>query len=119
MHCLDLSKPGFNSTWTENFQIFKLDLEKAVEPEIKLPASIGSKRNQKNFCFIDFAKAFDCLDHNKLWKVLQEMGIPEHLTCSWEICVQVNKQQLELDMEQWSGSKLGKEYAKALYCHPV
>ena len=104
--------------------MFKLDLEKAEKAEIKLPTSVGnrkSKKFQKNiyFCFIDYAKAFDCVDHNKLWKTLQEMGIPEHLTCSWEICVQVKKQQLELDMEQWSGSKLGKEYAKALYCHPV
>ena len=51
------------------------------------------------FCFIDYAKAFDCVDHNKLWKILKEMGIPDHLTCSWEICMQVRKQQLELDME--------------------
>ena len=57
---------------------------------------------QKNiFCFIDYAKAFDCVDHNKLWK----MGIPDHLTCSWETSMQVRKQQLELDMEQQSGSK--------------
>ena len=63
---------------------------------------------QKNiyFCFIDYAKAFDCVDHNQLWKILQEMGIPDHLTClSWEICMQVRKQQLELDMEQQIGSK--------------
>ena len=58
---------------------------------------------QKNiyFCFIDYAKAFDCVDHNKLWKILKEMGIP----ASWEICMQVRKQQLELDMEQQTGSK--------------
>ena len=58
---------------------------------------------QKNiyFCFTDYAKAFDCVDHNKLWKILKEMGIPDHLT----ICMQVRKQQLELDMEQQSGSK--------------
>ena len=55
------------------------------------------------FFFIDFAKAFDCVDHNKLWKILKEMGIPEHLTCSWEICLQARKQQLELDMEQQTG----------------
>ena len=63
--------------------MFKLDLEKAVEPEIKLPASVGSKRNPKNiyFCFIDFAKAFDCVDHNKLWKIVKEIGVPDHLTC--------------------------------------
>ena len=70
-----------------NFQMFKLDLEKAEEPEIKLPTSAGSskkaKKFQKNiyFCFIDYPKAFDCVDHNKLWKILQEMGMPDHLTC--------------------------------------
>ena len=66
--------------------MFKLVLEKAEEPEIKLPTSAGSWKKQafqKNiyFCFIDYAKAFDCVDHNKLWKILREMGIPEHLTC--------------------------------------
>ena len=62
---------------------------------------------QKNiyFCFIDYAKAFDCVDHNKLWKILQETGIPDHLTCLLIICMQVKKQQLELDMEQQTGSK--------------
>jgi len=73
---------------------------------------------QKNiyFCFIDYTKAFDCVDHNKLWKILQEMGIPGHLVryASWEICMQVKKQQLELDMEQQTGSKSGKEYIKAV-----
>ena len=57
------------------------------------------------FCLIDYAKAFDCVDHNKLWKILKEMGIPDHLPASWEICMQVKKQQLELDMEQQTGSK--------------
>ena len=95
-----------------NFQMFKLVLEKAKEPEIKLPTSVGSSKKQqfqKNiyFCFIDYAKAFDCVDHNKLWEILKEIGIPDHLTCtcSWEICMQVRKQELELDMEQQSGSK--------------
>ena len=66
--------------------MFKLVLEKAVEPEIKLPISAGSLKKQefqKNiyFCFIDYAKAFDCVDHNKLWTILEEMGIPDLLTC--------------------------------------
>ena len=76
---------------------------------------------QKNiyFCFIDYAKAFDCVDHKKLWKILKEMGIPDHRTASWEICMQVKKQQLELDIEQQTGSKLGKGYIKAVYCHPA
>ena len=72
--------------WTMNFHMLKLDLEKAEEPEIKLPISTGSSKKQefqKNiyFCFIDYAKAFDCVDHNKLWKILKEMGIPNHLIC--------------------------------------
>ena len=58
-----------------------------------------------HFCFIDYAKAFDCADHNKLWKILQEMGIPDHLTCLLRNLFQVRKQQLELDMEQQTGSK--------------
>ena len=71
------------------------------------------------FCFIDCAKAFDCVDHNKLWKILQEMGIPDHLTCLWEVLMQVKKQRLELNMEWQTASKLGKEYIKAVYCHPA
>ena len=62
---------------------------------------------QKNiyFYFLDYTKGFHCVDHNKLWKILKEMGIPDHLICLWEICMQVRKQQLELDMEQQTGSK--------------
>ena len=62
---------------------------------------------QKNiyFCFVDYAKAFDCVDQNKLWKILKEMGIQDHLTCFLRPCMQVRKQQLELDMEQRTGSK--------------
>ena len=81
----------------------------------------NAREFQKNiyFCFIDYAKAFDYVDHNKLWKILPEMGIPDYPTCSWEICMQVKKQQLELDKEQQTGSKLGKECIKAVYCHPA
>ena len=66
--------------------MYKLDLEKAEEPEIKLPTPIGSQRKQENsrektYFFIDYAKSFDCVDHNKVWKILQEMAIPDHLTC--------------------------------------
>ena len=70
-----------------NFQMFKLVLEKAEEPEIKLPTFAGSSKKQESSrkmsisCFIDYAKAFDCMDHNKLWEILKEMGIPDHLTC--------------------------------------
>ena len=80
-----------------------------------------SREFQKNiyFCFIDYAKAFDCVDHKKLWKILKEMGIPDHLTCLLRTYMQVKKQQLEPDMEQQTGSKLGKQYVKAVYCHPA
>ena len=96
--------------WTVNLQMFKLVLEKADEPEINLPTSAGSwekESSRKNIdvCFIDYAKGFDCMDHNKLWKILKQMRILDHLTASWEICIQDKKQQLELDMEQQTGSK--------------
>ena len=69
-----------------NLQMFKLVLEKAEEPEIKLSTSAESSNKEESsrkiyFCFIDYAKAFDCVDHKKLWKILKEMGIPGHLTC--------------------------------------
>ena len=70
-----------------NFLMFKLDLENTEEPEIKLPTSVGSSKEQESsrkniyFCFINYAKAFDCVDHNKLWKILQDLVIPDHLTC--------------------------------------
>ena len=75
-----------------------------------------ARESHKNiyFCFIEYNKAFDCVDHNNVWKILQEMAIPDQLTASREICMQVKKQQLEPDMEQQSGSKLGKEYVKAV-----
>ena len=69
------------------FQMFKLNLEKVEEPEIKLPTSVGSWKKQESsrktiyFCFIDYAKNVDCMYHNKLWKIVQEIGIPDHLTC--------------------------------------
>ena len=80
-----------------------------------------ARKFQKNIylCFIDYAKAFDCVDHKKRWKILQEMGTPDHLTCLLRMCMQVKKQQLELDMEQQTGSKLGNKYVKAVYCHPA
>ena len=73
--------------WAVNFQMFKLVLEKAEELEIKLPTFAGSSKKQESsrkniyFCFIGYAKAFDCVDYNKLWKILKDMGIPDHLTC--------------------------------------
>ena len=109
--------------------MLKLDLEKAEELEIKLPTPkllfdnqiafwiIKKTRDfQKSvyFCFIVYAKAFDCVDHNKLWKILKEMGIPDHLTCLLRNLYQVRKQQFELDMEQQAGFHLEKEYVKAI-----
>ena len=84
--CSKFSKSGFNTMGTMNFQMFKLVLEKAKEPEIKLPTSAGSSKKQESsrkniyFCFVDYAKAFDCVDHNKMWTILKESGIPDHLT---------------------------------------
>ena len=94
-----------------NFQMFELDVEKAEEPEIKLPTAVGSSEKQKNskknihFCFIAYAKAFDCVDHNKLWNMIKEMGIPDHLTSLLRNLYVGQKQQLEPIMEQWTGSK--------------
>ena len=91
--------------------MFKLVLEKAEEPEIKLPTSVGSSKKQENsrktsyFCFIDYTKAFDCVDHNKVWKILKEMGIPDHLTCLLRNLYAGQEATLELDMEQQIGSK--------------
>ena len=65
-----------------------------------------------------YTKAFDCVDHNTLWKILKEMGIPDHLTCLLRN-LQVKKQQLELHMEKQIGSKLGKNYVNGAYCHPT
>ena len=104
--------------------MFKLVLEKAEEPEMKLPTSAGSLKKQGSsrktfyFCFIDYAKGFDCVDRNKLWKILQEMGIPDYLTCLLRN-LYAGQETTELDMEQQTGSKLGKEYVKAVYCHPA
>ena len=88
----------------------KLVLEKAEEPEIKLPTSAGALKKQefqKNiyFCFTDYAKAFDCMDNNKLWKILKETEYQTTWPASLEICMQIRKQQFELDMEQQTGSK--------------
>ena len=106
-----------------NFQMFKLVLDKAEEPEIKLPHPLDHRKNNKvpksiYFSFIDYAKAFDCVDHNKLWKILQEMGIPDHLTClprnlyaSQEATVRTGHGTID-----WF--QIGKEVVKAVYCHP-
>ena len=94
-----------------NFQMFKLDLEKAEGTEIKLPTSVGSQKKQefqKNiyFCFIDYAKAFDYVVTTKCGKFLKRWEQQITWPASWEICMQVKKQQLETDMEQQTRSKL-------------
>ena len=80
-----------------------------------------ARQFQKNiiyFCFIDYTKAFDSVDQNKLCKILKETGIPVHLTCLLRN-LYADQEVTEPDMEQWTGSKLGKEYVKAVYCHPA
>ena len=75
---------------------------------------------QKNIylCFFDYTKAFDCVDHSKLWKILQEMGIPQHLACLLRNLYS-GQEEIQLDMEQQTGSKLGKEHIKVVSCHPA
>ena len=71
---------------------------------------------QKSFCFIDYDKTFDSVDHNKLWEILKEMGIPDNLTCLLRN-LYAGQEETELNMEQWTRPKLGKEYIKTAYCH--
>ena len=106
-----------------NFQMFKLVLEKAEEPEIKLPTSAGSLKKQEfqtsiYFCFIDYAKSSDCVDHNKLWKILKEMGIPGHLTCLLRNLYAGQEATVRTGLGQWTASKVRK-YNKAVHCHPA
>ena len=105
--------------------MFKLDLEK-VEGTRDQIANIRwiiekGREFQKNiyFCSIYYAKAFDFVDHNKLWKILKEIGIPEHLTCLLRNLYAGQEATVSMDMEQQTGSKLGKEYVKAVYCYPA
>ena len=121
----DFFKPGFNSMWTENFQMFKLDLEKAEEPEIKLPTSLGSSKKQESSrktstcALLTTPKPLTMWMTTNLRKFLKTWGYQTTLPSSWEICMQVKKQQLELNVEQWNDSKLEKKYVKAVYCHPA
>ena len=99
----------------------KLGFEEVEEPEIKLPTSAGSSKKQEScrkniyFCFTDYAKAFVWI--TKTEKFLKRWEYQTTWPASWETCMQVEKQQLELNMEQQTGAKLGKEYNKAVYCH--
>ena len=80
-----------------------------------------ARKFQKNiyFLFVDYAKAFDCVDDNKLWKILQEMGIPDSLICLLRNLYAGQEATLEMDIEQQTCSKQEKEYIKAVYCHPA
>ena len=103
--------------------MYKLGLEKVDEPEIKLLTSDGSQRKQGNSRKTPTSASPTMLKSLTVWittnwKILKEMGIPDHFTCLLRNLYTVKKQQLELNKEQWSGSKLGKEYVKAVYCHP-
>ena len=112
-----------------NFQVFKLDLEKAEEPEIKLPTSFGSLKKQENSrktltsAFLTIPKPLTVQITANCGQFFKRWDYQTTLPASWEICIQVKKQQLEPGMEQQTGSKLGKEYSviyvKAVYCHPA
>ena len=105
--------------------MFKLFLEKAEEPEIKLPTSAGSWKKQESSrktstsAFIDYTKAFNCVDHNKLWKILQEMGIPDHLTCLLRNLCESQEATVRTGHGTTDWFQLGKEYVKVVYCHPA
>ena len=123
--CSKFSKSGFNSMWTANFQMFKLDLEKAEEPEIKLPTSVGSWKNQESARKIATSALLTMPKLLIVWitancgKFWKRWEYQTTWPASWEICMQVKKQQLELDMEQQTGSKSRKEYVKVIYCNPT
>ena len=108
-----------------NFQMFKLVLEKAEEPEIKLPTSIGSLKKQESSRKISVSALLTMPNPLTVWtttncgKFLKRWEYQTTWPVSWEICMQVRRQQIELDMEQQTGSKLGKESVKAVYCHPA
>ena len=107
-----------------NFQILKLILEKAEEPKIKLPTSAGSSKKQESsrktsiYVLLTMPKPLTVWITTNCGKFLK-MGIPNLINCLLRNCMQVKKQQLEPDMEQQTGSKSGKEYVKAVYCHPA
>ena len=109
--CSKFSKPGFSNTWTINFQMFKLDLEKAEEPEIKLPTSVGSLKKQDSSRKTSVSALLTVPKPLTVWittncgKFLKRWEYRTTWPASREICMQVRKQQLELDMEQQTGSK--------------
>ena len=122
--CSKSFKLGFSSIWTEKFQMYKLDLEKAEEPEIKYQHLLDHRKSKpipaKHQSLLHWL-------HESLWlcgsqqtrKFWKRWEYQATIPASWQICMQVKKQELELDVKQWTGSKLGKEYLSAAYCHPA
>ena len=116
--CPKFSKPGFNSTWTMNFQMFKLDLEKAEEPGIKLPVSYESSKEQESSrktstsALLSMPKPLTVWITTNCGKFFKRWEYQTTWPAFWEICMQVRKQQLEPDMEQQTGSKLGKSTSR-------
>ena len=123
--CSKSFKLGFCCSCTDNFQMFKLNLEKAEEPEIELPASIGSLKKQESsrkistFALLTMPKPLTLWITTKCGKLLKRWEYQTAWPASWDICRHVKKQQLELNMEKLTGSKSGKEYVKTVYCHPA
>ena len=112
-------------TWTENFHMYKLDLQKAAEPETKLPTSTGLLKRQENSRKTSISTLLSMRKPLTVWitkncgKFLKKWEYQGTFPPSCKTCMQVKKQQLEPNMEQWTGSKLGKEYVKTVYCHPA
>ena len=123
--CSKSFKLGFSSTWAKNFQMYMLGFKKADKWEIKLPTFVGSERTQGNSGKTSTSALLTMLKPLTVWittncgKFLKRWKYQITLPVSWETCMQVKKQQLESNLEQWTGSKLGKEYVKAIYCHPA
>ena len=122
---LKITKPGFSSMWTMNFQIFKLDLEKVEELEIKLATSAGSSKKQESSrktslsILLTMPKPLTVWVTTNCGKLLKRWEYQTILPVSWEICMQVRKKQLERYMGKQIGSKVGKEYVKAVYFYPA
>ena len=121
---------GLGHTWrwgsltrTVNFQMFKLDSEKAEEPEIKLPTSAGSSKSKrvpkKHLILLCWLCQGLCVDHNKLWKILQQMGIPDHLACLLRTLYAGQEATVRTGHRATGWFQSGKEYDKAVYCHPA
>ena len=121
--CSRSFKLAFSSMWTENFQMYKLGLEKAEEPQIKLPTFAGSQRKQGNSrktsipASLTILKPLTVQITTNCGNFLKRWDYQTTIPVSWETCMQVRKQQLEPDMEQQTVSKLGNEYIRAVYCH--